>query len=76
MEKNKKLILIAVLLVIFILGWAPWMDEKKLHDKVFEQITKIDGIINKQTGELICDYNVGWFPLGTYSTTVSKHLYA
>ena len=64
MEKNKKLVLIAALLVIFILAWAPWMNNKKIHDKVFEEKAKIDGTIDRQTGELICDYSVRWFPFG------------
>ena len=34
------------------------------HSKVFEERARIDGTIDKQTGELICDYNVSWFPFG------------
>ena len=64
MEKNKKLILIIGLLAIIILAWAPWMNKQKLHDKVFEERARIDGTIDRQTGELICDYNVIWFPFG------------
>jgi len=66
MKKNIKIILILTLLVILLLAWAPWMDNKAIHDKVFNERAKIDGTIDKQTGELICDYNVIWFPFGRY----------
>ena len=48
------------------LAWAPWMDDKVVHDKVFEERARIDGTIDKQTGELICDYKVTWFPFGRW----------
>ena len=52
--------------MIILLAWAPWMNNKALHDKVFEERAKIDGTIDRQTGELICDYSVRWFPFGRY----------
>lgn len=66
MKKNTKIILISSLLIVLLLAWAPWMDDKVIHDKVFEERAKIDGTIDRQTGELICDYNVMWFPFGRW----------
>ena len=51
---------------VMFLAWAPWMDDKAIHDKVFEERARIDGTIDKQTGELICDYKVTWFPFGRW----------
>lgn len=66
MKRNTKIVLILALPVLLLLAWAPWMDNKAIHDKVFEERARIDGTIDKQTGELICDYNVMWFPFGRY----------
>lgn len=66
MKKNTKIIIIVVLLVLFLLAWAPWMNNQAIHDRVFNEKAKIDGTIDKQTGELICDYNVMWWPFGRY----------
>lgn len=66
MKKNIKVILILALLVILFLAWAPWMDNQAIHDKVFEEKASIDGTMDRETGELICDYNVMWFPFGRY----------
>lgn len=66
MKRKNKFILTILLLTIFLLAWAPLVNNKDIHDKVFNKRSKIDGTIDKQTGELICDYNVGWFPFGRY----------
>ena len=66
MKIKVKAVLILVLLVLMLLAWAPWMDDKAIHDKVFEERARIDGTIDKQTGELICDYKVTWFPFGRW----------
>ena len=66
MKRNTKIVLILALLVLLLLAWAPWMDNKAIHDKVFEERSGVDGTIDKQTGELICDYNVTWFPFGRW----------
>jgi len=66
MKRKTKIILFISLLALFLLAWAPWMNNKAIHDKVFDERAKIDGTIDKQTGELICDYNVMWFPFGRY----------
>ncbi len=64
-QKTKAIITVAVLLLV-LLAWAPWLDDRAIHDKVFQERAHIDGTIDKQTGELICDYNVGWLPFGRY----------
>jgi len=66
MKIEAKAVLVLVLLVLMLLAWAPWMDDKAIHDGVFEQRARIDGTIDKQTGELICDYTVTWFPFGRW----------
>ncbi len=66
MKRKTKFILIISLLSIFLLAWAPWMNNKTIHDKVFNERAKIDGTIDKQTGKLICDYSVSWFPFGRW----------
>ncbi len=66
MKKNTKIILILALLVILLLAWAPWMNNQAIHDRIFEERARIDGTMDKETGELICDYNVMWFPFGRY----------
>lgn len=66
MKRNTQIIIIAVLLVLFLLAWSPWMNNHALHDRVFNEKSKIDGTIDRETGELICDYNVMWFPFGRY----------
>ena len=66
MKKNIKIIAILTILIFFLLLWAPWMNNGKIHDKVFQERAGIDGTIDKKTSELICDYNVMWFPFGRY----------
>jgi len=62
MKKNAKIALIMALVIMLLLIWAPWMDNQAIHDRVFKEKARIDGTIDKQTGELICDYTVMWFP--------------
>ena len=66
MKKNSKIILILALVVLLLLAWAPSTDNQAIHDRVFKERARIDGTIDRQTGELICDYNVMWFPFGRY----------
>lgn len=70
MSDNKKrhhvIVLFVMLLILFLLAWAPWMDDQAIHDKVFKERARIDGTIDKETGKLICDYKVMWFPFGRY----------
>lgn len=64
--KKKIVFALVLLFALLLLAWAPWMDEKAIHGLVFQERTGIDGTIDRQTGELICDYNVMWFPFGRY----------
>jgi len=66
MRINVKLVLAPTLLILMVLAWAPWLDDKTIHDQVFEERARIDGTIDKQTGELICDYKVTWVPFGRW----------
>lgn len=63
MTRNKKIIITIIVAVIVVLGWAPWLNNQKLHDKVLEERGRLDGTIDKN-GNLMCDYNVAWFPFG------------
>ncbi|MCD6107283.1 MAG: hypothetical protein J7J57_03655 [Caldisericaceae bacterium] len=66
MKKNAKIALIMALVIMLLLIWAPWMDNQAIHDRVFKEKARIDGTIDKQTGELICDYTVMCFPFGRW----------
>jgi len=66
MKTKVKVVVVLAVSVWIVLAWAPWMDDKAVHDKVFEERARIDGTIDKQTGELICDYEVSWFPFGRW----------
>ncbi|MBN2101926.1 MAG: hypothetical protein JW716_03580 [Candidatus Aenigmarchaeota archaeon] len=65
----KAFLIVLFVIIIVILAWAPWMDNRALHDRVFEERAHIDGTIDKETGELLCDYNVIWIPFGRYVTS-------
>lgn len=61
MLKNNQKILIGILAVlVFILAWAPWMDDQAIHDKIFRERAKLDGTFG------VCDYETGWAPFGRY----------
>ncbi len=64
MNKNKKVIWTIIALIILLLAWAPWMNSAELHDKVFEEKASTDGTIDRETGEVVCDYTIRWFPFG------------
>jgi hypothetical protein len=68
MKRNAVIVAIAAVLflLLLLLAWAPWLDDVAIHDKVFQEKAGIDGTIDRQTGELICDYNVMWFPFGRW----------
>jgi hypothetical protein len=66
MRRKAVVIIILILAAVSILAWAPWMDDQAVHDRVFRERAAIDGTIDGNTGELICDYNVMWFPFGRY----------
>lgn len=66
MKKYAKIIMIAAVLFLLLLAWAPWIDNQALHDRIMQERARIDGTIDKQTGELICDYSVMWAPFGRW----------
>jgi len=66
MNSKIKLLVFLLFLALLLLAWAPWLNDKALHDKVFEKRAHLDGTIDKQTGELICDYSVTWVPFGRF----------
>lgn len=66
MKRNTKIIIIAFLLILSLLAWAPWLNDQAIHDRVFQERAHIDGTIDRETGELFCDYNVMWFPFGRW----------
>ncbi len=71
MKKNTKIVFILSLIVLFLLAWAPWLNEKEIHDRVFQEKAHKDGTMGwviypdgTKEYELICDYKVSWFPFG------------
>jgi len=66
MKTTFKILIIALLIILVLLAWAPWLDNQAIHDQVFQEKARIDGTIDRQTGNLICDYNVMWFPFGRW----------
>jgi len=73
MKRKNKIILIVLLLILFLFAWAPWMNNKAIYDKVFQQKAYKDGTMGwvvqpdgTKEYTLICDYNVMWVPFGRY----------
>jgi len=66
MRQSKTIGLALLACLVALLAWSPWLDNQAIHDKVFLERARIDGTVDKETGELICDYKVGWFPFGRY----------
>jgi len=73
MKKKNKIILIVSLLILVLFMWATWMNNKAIHDKVFQEKAHKDGTMGwvvqpdgAKEYTLICDYNVMWFPFGRY----------
>ncbi len=73
MKRNTEIIFTTFLLVLFLLAWAPWLTEKEIHDRVFKEKAHKDGTMgwviypdDTEKYELICDYDVMWFPFGRY----------
>jgi len=66
MKKKIRILIAAFISLLILFAWAPWLDDQSIHDRIFAERAHIDGTINKETGELICDYKVGWFPFGRH----------
>ena len=73
-QKDKFIImLIGAILILLILTWAPWLDNKEIYDKVLEAKAHKDGTYGwvvypngTKRYELICDYEVHYAPLGRW----------
>lgn len=58
--------LVLFLAAILALAWSPWLDDKEIRDRVLSEKAVIDGTMDRETGELICDYSVMWIPFGRW----------
>ena len=65
-KKKAAVAAILLLLLLLILAWAPWLDDRAIHDRILRERGVIDGTIDRNTGELICDYSVMWAPFGRW----------
>ena len=66
-------IIIIITVFLFVLAWAPWLNDKEIHDRVFQEKAHKDGTMGwiiypngTKKYELICDYNVMWFSFGRW----------
>ncbi len=74
METSSAIIIIVIFsLAVFVLAWAPWLDDREIHDTVLREKAHIDGTMGwlilpngTRIYTLICDYNVKWFPFGRW----------
>ncbi len=68
-----KWIVLTLFLIFLLLLWAPWLNDKEIHDMVLKERATKDGTYGwvvypdgtKRYG-LICDYKVGWAPFGRW----------
>jgi hypothetical protein len=65
MDRREILLVVASFVVLALLVLAPWMDNQASHDMVLEEKGPLDGTIDRE-GNMICDYNVMWFPFGRW----------
>lgn len=45
MKQKTKIIIVALVLVLFLLAWAPWLDDQAIHDRILEERGRKDGTI-------------------------------
>ena len=69
----KRLAVFIALLLLLLTLWAPWLNAKEIHDKVFKEKAHKDGSYGwviypdgSKRYELICDYKVMWAPFGRW----------
>ncbi len=69
--RGATLIILVFSLVVF--AWAPWLDDKEVHDMVFREKAHKDGTMGWVTlpngtrvYTLVCDYDVKWAPFGRW----------
>ncbi len=66
MKTHMKIALVGVVLLFLLLLWVPWLDDQRIHDFVLRERGPIDGTIDQETGEVLCDYAVTWAPFGRW----------
>jgi hypothetical protein len=73
MKNYIKIAISLILTLLFLIAWAPWMDDQAVHDRVFRAKANIDGTMGGVTYpngtkryQLICDYKVSWIPFGRW----------
>ncbi len=76
MKQKTKIAITAIALFLLLLAWAPWPNNQEIRDKVFQERAHTDGTIDKQTGELICDYKVHWLPFGRHVASCEGSYFA
>lgn len=45
MKRKISVIIAALVLILVLLGWAPWLDDQALHDKILQEKGRKDGTI-------------------------------
>ena len=70
---NKKINIILAIIGLFLLAWAPWLNDEDIHDRIFQEKAHLHGTMgwvdypdSTRKYELICDYNVMWAPFGRW----------
>ena len=63
------IIIFSVVLILSILAWSPWINDKEIHNKLLREKAHIDGTFGRviypdgtEKYELICDYKIEWAP--------------
>jgi len=45
MKQITKIVIAAIAILLLLFAWAPWLDDRAIHDKVFQERARIDGTI-------------------------------
>ena len=64
MGRRAKAVITAIL-IILIFAFAPWLNDREIHDRVLKEKGRLDHTIDED-GRLICDYKVNWAPFGRW----------
>ncbi len=43
MKRNIKIVIVTFAAVLFLLAWAPWLNDKEIHDKILKEMALKDG---------------------------------
>ena len=60
MGRRAKAVITAIL-IILIFAFAPWLNDREIHERVLKEKGRLDHTIDED-GRLICDYKVNWAP--------------